>query len=199
MPSPSILNLCSFHPRWKRNLAGWWVPRNWKKALPAKRSSMFCQDFATLSYAPSKLSLVAEVVSTRNVTQPYSPVARWMSEVDVAFMRANSMETWTKPLPLQEFPAKALLYGVGITNKRQGGCARVMKPERSGRKLMRRPIALRGDTKFLRPHMLGAIVHPFVQDVPGPQVAGVSQLLQQSTRQPLRIIHWECSCLPRTV
>ena len=30
------------------------------------------------------------------------------------------METWTKPLPLQEFPAKALLYGVGITNKRQG-------------------------------------------------------------------------------
>ena len=35
--------------RWKRNLAGKWVPRNWKKAPRAKRSSMFCQDFATLS------------------------------------------------------------------------------------------------------------------------------------------------------
>ena len=34
------------------------------------------------------------------------------------------METWMKPLPLQEFPAKALLYGVGITNKRQADCAR---------------------------------------------------------------------------
>ena len=33
--------------------------------------------------------------------------------------------------------------------------------------------------------MLGAIVHPYVKDVPGPQVAGVSQLLQESTRQPL--------------
>ena len=50
---------------------------------------------------------------------------------------------------------------------------------------MRRPIALRGDTKFPLPHMLGAIVHPYVQDVPGPQGAGLSQLLQESTRQPL--------------
>ena len=53
------------------------------------------------------------------------------------------------------------------------------------RKLMRRPIALRGDTKFIPPHMLGAIVHPYVQDVPGHQVAGLRQLLQESTRQPL--------------
>ena len=53
------------------------------------------------------------------------------------------------------------------------------------RQLMRRPIALRGDTKFIPPHMLGAIVHPYVQDVPGHQVAGLRQLLQESTRQPL--------------
>ena len=33
--------------------------------------------------------------------------------------------------------------------------------------------------------MLGAIVHPYVQDVPGLQVAGLRQLLQESTRQPL--------------
>ena len=33
--------------------------------------------------------------------------------------------------------------------------------------------------------MLGAIVHPYVQDVPGPQVAGVRQLLHESTRHPL--------------
>ena len=33
--------------------------------------------------------------------------------------------------------------------------------------------------------MLGAIVHPYVQDVPGLQVAGLRQLLHESTRQPL--------------
>ena len=52
---------------------------------------------------------------------------------------------------------------------------------------MRRPIAFRGDTKFIPPHMLGAIVHPYVQDVPGPQVAGLRQLLHESTRQPLEL------------
>ena len=50
---------------------------------------------------------------------------------------------------------------------------------------MRSPILLRGDTKFISPHMLGAIVLPYVQGVPGPQVAGLRQLLQESTRQPL--------------
>ena len=50
---------------------------------------------------------------------------------------------------------------------------------------MRRPIALRGDATFLPPHMLGAIVHPYVKDVPGPQMAGLSQLLQECTKQPL--------------
>ena len=52
---------------------------------------------------------------------------------------------------------------------------------------MRRPIALRGDTQFISPHMLGAIVLPYVQDVPGPQVAGLRQLLHKSTRQPLEL------------
>ena len=55
------------------------------------------------------------------------------------------------------------------------------------RKLMRRPIALRGDTKFLPPHMLGAIVHPYVQDAQGLPAAGLGQLLQESTRQPLEL------------
>ena len=54
-------------------------------------------------------------------TQRYSPVARWMSDVDVALNdESKSLATWTKPLPLQEFPAKASLCGVGITSKRQG-------------------------------------------------------------------------------
>ena len=38
-----------------------------KRALPARRSLMFCLAPATLSCAPSKLSLDAEVASTRNV------------------------------------------------------------------------------------------------------------------------------------
>ena len=61
-------------------------------------------------------------------TQPYGGCQRSMLP---SMMRVNSMETWTKLLPLQGFPAKALLFGVGITNKHQGDCARAMKRELS--------------------------------------------------------------------
>ena len=67
------------------------------------------------------------------------------------------------------------------------------------RKLMRRPIALRGDTKLISPHMLGTIVHPYVQDVPGPQVAGLRQLLHEKHSATAGVIHWECGCLARAV
>ena len=131
-------------------------------------------------------------------TQPYSPAARWMLEVDIALkMRANSTETWTKPLPLQEFPVKALLYGVGITNKRQG----LRKSDEAcafRRKLMRRPIALRGDTKFLPPHMLGAIVHPYARCAWTPR--GRTQPATSGKYQATPGINpWECSCFPRAV
>ena len=60
-------------------------------------------------------------------TQPYSPVAQML--MLLSMMRANSMETWMRPLPLREFLARALLFGVGTTNKRQADCARVRKHE----------------------------------------------------------------------
>ena len=59
-------------------------------------------------------------------TQPYGPVARWMLP---SMMRVSSTGTWTNPLPLQGFPAGTWLFGVEITNKRQGDCGRAMKPE----------------------------------------------------------------------
>ena len=94
------------------------------------------------------------------------------------------METWTKPLPV---PRKGLVIWCGDHKQTPGGLRKSDEARAFRRKLTRRPIALRGDTKFLPPHMLGAIVHPYVQDAPGPQVAGLGQLLQESTRQPLEL------------
>ena len=70
--------------------------------------------------------------ATRNVrSRTAQLLGGWQMSMLPSMMRASSMETWTKPLPSQEFHAKALLYGVEITNKRQGGCERVRKLERS--------------------------------------------------------------------
>ena len=83
--------------------------------------------------------------------------------------------------------------GLMTTNVNIGICdsCRLRKSEEARafrRKLMRRPIALRGDTKFIPPHMLGAIVLPYVQDAPGPQVAGIRQMLHLDDRCWLYIL-----------
>ena len=82
-------------------------------------------------------------------------------------------------------PRKGLVIWCGDHKQTPGGLRKSEEARAFRRKLMRRPIALRGGTKFISPHMLGAIVLPYVQGVPGPQVAGLRQLLQESTRQPL--------------
>ena len=99
------------------------------------------------------------------------------------------------PLPFLDLVGRWCMPGVkdlvclvvwcGDHKQTPGGLRKSDEARAFRRKLMRRPIALRGDTKFIPPHMLGAIVHPYVQDVPGLQVAGLRQLLQESTRQPL--------------
>ena len=119
-------------------------------------------------------------------TQPYSPVARWMSDVDVALNdEGQQYGNLDESSAIARVPRKGLVVWCGDHKQTPGGLRKSDEARAFRRKLMRRPIALRGDTKFIPPHMLGAIVHPYVQDVPGPQVAGVRLLLHESTRQPL--------------
>ena len=119
-------------------------------------------------------------------TQPYSPVARWMSDVDVALNdEGQQYGNLDESSAIARVPRKGLVVWCGDHKQTPGGLRKSYEARAFRRKLMRRPIALRGDTKFIPPHMLGAIVHPYVQDVPGPQVAGLRQLLLDSTRQPL--------------
>ena len=114
-------------------------------------------------------------------TQPYSPVARWMADVDEGQQYGNLDEASA----IARIPRKGIVIWCGDHKQTPGGLRKSEEARVFRRKLMRRPIALRGDTTFLPPHMLGAIVHPYVKDVPGPQMAGVSRLLQESTKQPL--------------
>ena len=119
-------------------------------------------------------------------TQPYSPVARWMSDVDVALNdEGQQYGNLDESSAIARVRRKGLVVWCGDHKQTPGGLRKSDEARAFRRKLMRRPIALRGDTKFIPPHMLGAIVHPYVQDVPGPQVAGLRQLLHESTRQPL--------------
>ena len=119
-------------------------------------------------------------------TQPYSPVARWMSDVDVALNdEGQQYGNLDESSAIARVPRKGLVVWCGDHKQTPGGLRKSDEARAFRRKLMRRPIALRGDTKFIPRHLPGAIVHPYVQDVPGPQVAGLHQLLHESIRQPL--------------
>ena len=121
-------------------------------------------------------------------SQPYSPVARWMREVDIALNdEGQQYGNLDESSAIARVPRKGLVVWCGDHKQTPGGLRKSDEARAFRRKLMRRPIALRGDTKFISPHMLGAIVLPYVQDVPGPQVAGLRQLLHESTRQPLEL------------
>ena len=113
-------------------------------------------------------------------------LARWMSEVDVALNdEGQQYGNLDEASAIARVPRKGLVVWCGDHKQTAGGLRKSDEARAFRRKLMRRPIALRGDTKFIPPHMLGAIVHPYVQDVPGLQVAGLRQLLHERTRQPL--------------
>ena len=103
--------------------------------------------------------------------------------------RANSMATWMRPLPLREFPA-----GIVIWCGEQRHCDMVWGSQTNARRIAQewgstsvqaQTDCFEGRRNIPPTAMLGAIVHPYVKDVPGPQMAGVSQLLQESTKQPL--------------
>ena len=112
-------------------------------------------------------------------TQPYSPVARWMADVDVALNdEGQQYGNLDEASAIARIPRKGIVIWCGDHKQTPGGLRKSEEARVFRRKLLRRPIAF-------PPHMLGAIVHPYVKDVPGPQMAGLSQLLQECTKQPL--------------
>ena len=109
-----------------------------------------------------------------------------MADVDVALNdEGQQYGNLDESSAIARVPRKGLVIWCGDHKQTPGGLRKTEEARAFRRKLMRRPLALRGDTKFIPPHMLGVIVLPYVQGVPGPQVAGLRQLLQESIRQPL--------------
>ena len=78
-------------------------------------------------------------------TQPYSPVARWMSEVDVALNdEGQQYGNLDEASAIARVPRKGLVIWCGDHKQTPGGLRKSDEARAFRRKLMRRPIALRG-------------------------------------------------------
>ena len=119
-------------------------------------------------------------------SQPYSPVARWMVDVDVALNdEGQQYGNLDEASAIARVPRKGLVIWCGDHKQTPGGLRKSEEARAFRRKLMRRPIAPREDTKFIPPHMLGAIVLPCVQGVPGVQMLICGSCSKRALDNPL--------------
>ena len=74
-------------------------------------------------------------------------------------------------------PRKCIVIWCGDHKQTPGGLRKTDEAKAFRRKLLRRPIALRGDTEYIQPNMLGKVVLRYLADVDDPVVKAIRALL----------------------
>ena len=107
--------------------------------------------------------------------QPYSPVASWMEEADVALNdEGQQYGNLDEASAIARVPRKCLVVWCGDHKQTPGGLRKTDEAKAFRRKLLRRPIALRGDTK----HMLGKVVLRYLDGMDEPLINRVQVILR---------------------
>ena len=111
--------------------------------------------------------------------QPYSPVASWMEEADVALNdEGQQYGNLDEASAIARVPRKCLVVWCGDHKQTPGGLRKTDEAKAFRRKLLRRPIALRGDTKHLQPNMLGKVVLRYLDGMDEPLIHWVQVILR---------------------
>ena len=123
----------------------------------------FAPHFLRLELPSSINGLVVRLIGCggfhQECSQPCSPVAKWMEEVDLAFndegRQYGNLDEASAVAPV---PRRCLVVWCGDHKQTPGGLRKTEEAKAFRRKLLRRPIALRGNIDYLQPHMLGSVV-----------------------------------------
>ena len=129
-------------------------------------------------------------------SQPYSPVAKWIEDADAALNdEGQQYGNLDEASAVARTPRKCIVIWCGDHKQTPGGLRKTDEAKAFRRKLLRRPIALRGDTEYLQPNMLGKVVLRYLEDVDDPVVNAIRALLVEllgEARQP----PWLCCYVP---
>ena len=111
-------------------------------------------------------------------SQPYSPVAKWIEEVDIALNdEGQQYGNLDEASAIARTPRKCIIIWCGDHKQTPGGLRKTDEAKAFRRKLLRRPIALRGDTEYIQPNWLGEVVLRYLVDVDDPVVKALRALL----------------------
>ena len=113
-------------------------------------------------------------------SQPQSPVAKWIEDADVALNdEGQQYGNLDEASAVARTPRKCIVIWCGDHKQTPGGLRKTDEAKAFRRKLLRRPIALRGDTEYIQPYMLGKlkVVLRYLADVDDPVVKAIRALL----------------------
>ena len=100
--------------------------------------------------------------------QPYSPVSRWVDDVDAAlFVEGQQFGNLDEASAIARMPRKCLVIWTGEHKQTPGGFRKTEEAKASRRKLLPRPLAIRGDTEFVQLHDFGKVVRRYLVGPPG--------------------------------
>ena len=111
--------------------------------------------------------------------QPYSPVASWMEDTDVALIdEGQQYGNLDEASAIARAPRKCLVIWCGDHKQTPGGLRKTDEAKAFRRKLLRRPIALRGDTEHFQPNMLGKVVLRYLEGMDEPLINSIQAILR---------------------
>ena len=117
-------------------------------------------------------------------SQPYSPVAKWMDDVDAALNdEGQQYGNLDEASAVARVPRKCLVIWCGDHKQTPAKLRKTDEAKAFRRKLLRQPIALRGNTEYLQPNMLGKVVLRYLEDVDDPLVNAIRALLRETLGQ----------------
>ena len=112
-------------------------------------------------------------------SQPYSPVAKWIEDADVALNDEGQQygSNLDEASAVARTPRKCIVIWCGDHKQTPGGLRKTDEAKAFRRKLLRRPIAVRGDTEYIQPNMLGKVVLRYLEEVDDPVLNAIRALL----------------------
>ena len=109
----------------------------------------------------------------------YSPVAQWMSEVDLALHdESQQYGNLDETAAIARLPRNCLVLWLGDHRQTPGGLRKSTAARRFRQKLLKRPVALRGNSEKVQPNTLFEVVVRYLTGTPLSPAYPVAQLMK---------------------
>ena len=125
--------------------------------------------------------------------QPYSPVVEWMGKVDLVLKdEGQQYGNMEEAASIARTPATCLEAWSGDHRQTPGGLKQNTESKAFRRKLINRPLALRGQAKYVQAHELGGIAQRYLDCPEGTLSCKLRRLLDYDTDpDPVVVQVWE--------